>query len=98
MKAPDFTFRLDWHRRFLSRPSLSLDRILWADHPASDCADRPWSGQDFAFPATSSVNHWRGDPRARASGIPLKGKQSDSVSAMARRIKAIGNRPLEQAA
>jgi hypothetical protein len=71
MKAPDFIL-LDRHRRFLSGPSLALDRILWVDHPASDCADRPWSGRDFASPATSSVNHSRGDLTARASGIHSK--------------------------
>ena len=59
MKGPDFAFRLDRHRRFLSGPSLALDQILWADRPASDCADRPLSGRDFASPATSSVNHSR---------------------------------------
>ncbi len=45
--------------------SLALDQILWADCPASDCADRPMSGRDFASPATSSVNHSRGDLTAR---------------------------------
>src|SRR3984957_921637 len=37
------------------------------DCPASDCADRPLSGRDFASPATSSVNHPRGS--LRVSGI-----------------------------
>ena len=72
MKAPDFIFRLDRHRRFLSGPSLALDQILWADCPASDCADRPLSGRDFASPATSSVNHSRGNLTARVSGIQSK--------------------------
>ena len=58
----DFVFRLDRHRRFLLGPSLALDQILWADCPASDCADRPLSGRDFASPATSSVNHSRDNP------------------------------------
>jgi hypothetical protein len=69
MKAPDFIFRLDRHRRFLSGPSLALDGILGVDHPASDCADRPGSGRDFASPATSRVNHSRGNLTARVSGI-----------------------------
>ena len=59
--ASDFVFRLDRHRRFLLGPSLALDQILWADCPASDCADRPLSGRDFASPATSCVNHSRGN-------------------------------------
>jgi len=80
MKASDFIFRLDRHRRFLSGPSLALDQILWADRPASDCPDRPFAGRDFASPATSSVNHSRGDLTARVSVDPLKGQQSDSVS------------------
>ena len=29
MKAPDFIFRLDRHKRFLSGPSLAPDQILW---------------------------------------------------------------------
>ena len=62
MKGLDLIFRLDRHRRFLSQ-SLALDQMLWADRPASDCADRPLSGRDFASPATSSVNHSRGDLR-----------------------------------
>ena len=28
MKAPDFIFRLDRHRRFLSGPSLALDQDI----------------------------------------------------------------------
>src|SRR5271169_2769817 len=80
MKAPDFIFRLDRHRRFLSGPSLALDQIPWADRPASDCPDRPFAGRDFASPATSSVNHSRGDLTARVSGNPVKGKQSDLAS------------------
>jgi hypothetical protein len=31
MKAPDFIFRLDRNRRFLSGPSLDLDQILWGE-------------------------------------------------------------------
>jgi len=69
MKAPDFIFRLERHRRFLSGPSLALDQILWGDRPASDCADRPLSGRDFASPATSSANHSRGNLMARVSRI-----------------------------
>ncbi len=72
MKGPDFIFRLDRHRRFLSGPRLAPDQILWADRPASDCADRPLSGRDFASPATSSVNHSRGNLTASVSGIPSK--------------------------
>ena len=72
MKGPDLNFRLDRHRRSLSGPSLALDQILWADRPASDCADRPLSGRDFASPATSSVNHSRGNLTARVSGIQSK--------------------------
>ena len=45
-----------------------------ADCPASDCADRPLSGRDFASPATSSVNHSRGDLAAEC-GDPVEGKQ-----------------------
>ncbi len=41
MNAPDFIFRLDRHRRFLSGPSLALAQdIERADRSASDCADR----------------------------------------------------------
>ena len=72
MKGPDLNFRLDRHRRSLSGPSLALDQILWADRPASDCADRPLSGRDFASPATSSVNDSRGNLTARVSGIQSK--------------------------
>jgi len=72
MMASDFVFRLDRHRRFLSGPSLALHQILWADCPASDCADRPLSGRDFASPVTSSVNHSRGNLTARVSGIQSK--------------------------
>jgi hypothetical protein len=50
-----------------------------SDCPASDYADRPLSDRDFASPATSSVNHSRGDLTARVRDS-LKGKQSDSVS------------------
>ena len=56
------------------------DQILWAHRSASDCADRPMSGRDFASPATSSVNHSRDDLAATVSWIPVKGKQSDSIS------------------
>jgi len=38
------------------------------------------SGRDFASPATSSVNHSRDDLAATVSWIPVKGKQSDSIS------------------
>jgi len=60
MKGPGWIFQCDRDRRFLSH-SLALDQILWADCPASDCADRPLSGRDFASPAPSSVNHSRGN-------------------------------------
>jgi hypothetical protein len=60
MKGPDFIFRLDRHRRFLSGPTLALDQILWADRPTSNCTDRLLSGRNFASPATSSVNRSRG--------------------------------------
>ena len=70
MKAPDFIFRLDRHMRFQSRPSLALDQILWADCPASDCADRPLPRRNFASPATSSVNHSRDNPSGGKS-VPL---------------------------
>jgi hypothetical protein len=70
--ASDFVFRLDRHRRFLPGPSLAHDQILWADCPASDCADRPLSGRDFASPATSSANHSRSNLTARVSGIQSK--------------------------
>src|SRR5580704_9564352 len=72
MKAPDFIFRLGRHRQFLSGPSLARDQTLWADCPASDCADRPLSGRDFASPATSSVNHSRGNLTAECRGSSRK--------------------------
>ena len=75
MKGPDFIFRLDRRRRFLSGPNLALDQILWTDWPASDCADRPLSGRDFASPATSSVNHSRGNLTRESVGDPVEGKQ-----------------------
>jgi hypothetical protein len=46
-----------------------------ADCPASDCADRPLSGRDFASPATSSANHSRGNLTAGVSGIQSKGNR-----------------------
>jgi len=75
MKGPVLIFRLDMHRQFLSVPCLPLDQILWAHRSASDCADRPMAGRDFASPATSSVNHSRGDLTARGVGDPVKGKR-----------------------
>src|SRR6266404_8438486 len=58
--------------RFIFR---GFHEFCLSDRPASDCADRPWSGRDFASPATSSINHSRGDLRARMSGIQSKRKQ-----------------------
>jgi hypothetical protein len=40
MKGPGWIFQFDRDGRFLSH-SLALDQMLWADCPASDCADRP---------------------------------------------------------
>jgi hypothetical protein len=74
MKGLGWIFQFDRDRRFPSH-SLALDQMLWADCPASDCADRPLSGRDFAFPAPSSFNHSRGDLAARGVGDPVKGKQ-----------------------
>jgi len=51
--------------RFIFR---GLHEFCLSDRPASDCADRPLSGRDFASPATSSVNHSRGDLTARVLG------------------------------
>jgi hypothetical protein len=55
------------------------------DCPASDCADRPLSGRGFASPATSSVNHSRGDLPARVSGIHSKENSQIQSLEMARR-------------
>jgi len=55
------------------------------DRPASNCADRPLSGRDFASSATSTVNHSRGDLRARVSGIHSTENSQIQSLAMARR-------------
>jgi len=71
MRAPACIFQLDRHTRFLQGQALPSTN-LGADCPASDCADRPMSGRDFASPATSSINHSRDDLTARVSGTKLK--------------------------
>jgi hypothetical protein len=63
--------------RFIFR---GFHEFCLSDRPASDCPDRPLSGRDFASPATSSINHSRGDLAATVSWIPGKAKQSDSIS------------------
>jgi hypothetical protein len=55
--------------RFIFR---GLHEFGLSDCPTSDCADRLLSGRDFGSPATSSVNHSRGNPTARVSGIQSK--------------------------
>ena len=55
--------------RFIFR---GFHEFCLSDCPASDCADRPLSGRDFASPAISSVNHSRGHLTARVSGIQSK--------------------------
>jgi hypothetical protein len=55
--------------RFIFR---GFHKFCLSDRPASDCADRPLSGRDFASPATSSVNHSRGNLTARVSEIQSK--------------------------
>ena len=75
--------------RFIFR---AFHEFCLSDCPASDCADRPMSGRDFASPATSSVNHSRGDLAATVSWIPVKWKQSDSISRNGE--KDIGSRAL----
>jgi len=72
MKGPGLIFRLDMHRQFLSVPCLPSTRSCGHIASASDCADRPMAGRDFASPATSSVNHSRGDLTREASGIQSK--------------------------
>lgn len=85
MKVPDLIFRLDRRRRFLSGPSIVLHQMSRGDCPASDCADRPLSGRDFASPATSSVNHSRGHLTERAPGSHSKENSQIRPLAMARR-------------
>jgi hypothetical protein len=63
--------------RFIFR---GFHEFCLSDRPASDCPDRPLSDRDFASPATSSINHSRGDLAATVSWIPVKAKQSDSIS------------------
>jgi hypothetical protein len=67
--------------RFIFR---GFHEFCLSDYPASDCADRPLSSRDFASPATSSVNHSRGDLTARVSGIQSRESSLIQCPAMGR--------------
>jgi hypothetical protein len=63
--------------RFIFR---GFHEFCLSDRPASDCPDRPLSGREFESPATSRIKRSRGDLAATVSWIPVKAKQSDSIS------------------
>jgi len=67
----------------LERPRF-VTLVRAKDCSASDCAEQPWPGRDFASPATSGVNHSRNNrPPYRKTcfvALPLSSRFSSSLN------------------